>query len=67
MQASKLRNFAAGGVGFQLMDIGAQLPLKELVQRRLACIRYVLEARVQCPRCKASLNKMLKIPASPLE
>ena len=45
------------------MGIGAHLPLKELVQRRLACIRYALEARVRCPRCKASLTEMLKIPS----
>jgi hypothetical protein len=45
------------------MGIGAHLPLKELVQRRLACIRDALEARVRCPRCKASLTEMLKIPS----
>jgi hypothetical protein len=45
------------------MAISAHLALKEHVQRRLACIRYALEARVQCPRCKASLAEMLKIPS----
>jgi len=47
---------ACVGVGSQLIVIGAHLALKAHVQRRLASIKYVVESRVRCPRCKASLT-----------
>src|ERR1700730_10449697 len=53
------RVIARVAVGSQLTAIGAHLALKEHVQRRLACIKYVLESRVRCPHCKASLTDLL--------